>query len=70
MKLAMERALDVLERDMPHRTADIGTLTIGCALGYLDFRYAHEPWRASCPALAEWFAGLSELPGLARTIPT
>lgn len=69
MKLAMDRALDVLERDVPHRTADIGTITIGCALGYLDFRYAHEPWRATRPALGEWFAAISELPGLARTIP-
>jgi hypothetical protein len=27
----------------------IGEITIGCALGYLDFRYANEPWRPGHP---------------------
>jgi tripartite-type tricarboxylate transporter receptor subunit TctC len=29
----------------------IGEITIGCALGYLDFRYANEPWRPGHPKL-------------------
>ena len=28
---------------------DIGTITIGCALGYLDFRYPDYDWRAGFP---------------------
>ncbi len=68
-KAAVDRSLEVLERDLPHRTADIGSITIACALGYLDYRFAHEPWRTAHPGLAEWFAAISELPGLARTVP-
>jgi glutathione S-transferase len=38
-RAAVERALDVLEAEPPHRLADIGSLSVGCALGYLDFRF-------------------------------
>jgi len=30
---------------VPHKLADIGSITVACALGYLDFRFAAEPWR-------------------------
>ena len=66
---AMARALDALERDVPHKAADIGSVAVACALGYLDFRFASEPWRDSHPQLATWFAAMLELPGLARTVP-
>ncbi len=66
---AIGRALAMLETDLPGHAADIGSLSIGCALGYLDFRFAAEPWRDACPALAAWFAGFSATPGLMRTIP-
>ncbi|MBV7483007.1 glutathione S-transferase [Bordetella sp. BOR01] len=48
---------------------DIGTLTLGCALGYLDFRYADYDWRSSHPALAAWYAGFGERPSLRDTAP-
>ncbi|HYG41725.1 MAG TPA: glutathione S-transferase [Bordetella sp.] len=48
---------------------DIGTLTLGCALGYLDFRYGDYDWRGSHPALAAWYAGFSERPSLRETAP-
>ncbi len=66
---AIERALNDLAADPPHRTVDIGTITLACALGYLDFRFAAEPWRETRPRLAEWYAGFAETPGLALTIP-
>lgn len=47
----------------------IGEITIGCALGYLDFRFPHEPWRPAAPKLAAWFERVSQLPPLARTVP-
>lgn len=34
---------------------DIGTIAIGCALGYLDFRYPQLDWRRGCPVAASWF---------------
>ena len=47
----------------------IGSIAVGCALGYLDFRFAKEPWRAAHPKLAAWFAKAAEAPALARTVP-
>jgi len=47
----------------------IGTLTVGCALGYLDFRFADHNWRAKRPKLAKWFATFSKLPSMKATAP-
>jgi glutathione S-transferase len=33
---------------------DIGHVAIGCALSYLDFRYADEDWRKDHPLIARW----------------
>ncbi len=68
-KAVIDRTLAALEAEVPHPTLDIGTISIGCALGYLDFRFAHEPWRESCPKLAAWFAAISQEPCMAMTAP-
>jgi glutathione S-transferase len=70
-KQKFRRALDGLEAETGafDETIDIGTITIGCALGYLDFRYQDENWRASRPGLAAWFERFSERPSMARTAP-
>ncbi len=68
-KAAVDRTLAALEAEPPHQTVDIGSIAIGCALGYLDFRFAHEPWRASAPKLAAWFEEFSRNPCMARTVP-
>ncbi len=47
----------------------IGSLTIACALGYLDFRFADVDWRGTRPALATWFATISQRPSLSATVP-
>ena len=47
----------------------IGTITIGCALGYLDFRYGDLDWRAGRPAAAAWFKAFDERPSMAITRP-
>lgn len=68
---AVARAVDALEAEAASfgdlRT--IGEVSVGCALGYLDFRFAAEPWRPGRDRLAAWFARVSELPPLARTVP-
>lgn len=48
---------------------DIGSITLACALSYLDFRFAHLAWRESYPALAQWHAAVSERPSMRATIP-
>ena len=65
------RALDGLEAEAASfgDTIDIGTITIGCALGYLDFRYAAENWRAGRPQLARWFEAFEKRPSMAETTP-
>ncbi|MCX7374735.1 MAG: glutathione S-transferase [Alphaproteobacteria bacterium] len=67
-KAAVDRALTMLEA-MPPAPMDITGATIGCALGYLDFRFAHEPWRAAHPKLAAWFETANALPAFAETMP-
>jgi len=47
----------------------IGEITVACALGYLDFRYANEPWRGPAPKLAAWYAKVSAMPAIAQTAP-
>ena len=47
----------------------IGHLTLGCALGYLDYRFDALGWRSSAPALARWFATLRARPSFAATEP-
>ena len=48
---------------------DIGTITLGCALGYLDFRYADLDWRARHPQAAAWFARFGARPSMQATMP-
>ncbi len=47
----------------------IGHLTVGCALGYLDFRYASEDWRARQRRLAVWFDEFSKRRSMQLTVP-
>jgi len=68
-KAAIARGLAALEAAPPEGLADIGAIAVGCALGYLDFRFPEEPWRAAHPRLAAWFEAASKLPPLARTVP-
>ena len=70
-QLKVTRALDQLEgqADGLGALATIGEITIGCALGYLDFRYPNEPWRPGHPKLEAWYAKVAALPPLARTTP-
>lgn len=68
-KAAVERALASLEREPPTGLADIGAISVACALGYLDFRFPHEPWREAHPRLAAWFAEVSKLRPMAQTVP-
>ncbi len=66
---AITRSLEWLEINLPRRPVDIGSITIACALGYLDLRFGHEPWREKHPKLASWFADFSQNPAIARTAP-
>lgn len=64
-------ALDRIEALAPAlpEASTIGTITFGCALGYLDFRYADLDWRAGRPQAAAWFAAFDARPSMAATRP-
>lgn len=47
----------------------IGEVTIGCALGYLDFRFPELAWRTQYPQAAQWFAQFDVLPAMQATRP-
>jgi glutathione S-transferase len=39
---------------------DIGTIALGCTLGYLDLRYSEMGWRGRYPKVAQWAAGFTQ----------
>ncbi|WP_174262743.1 glutathione S-transferase family protein [Variovorax sp. SRS16] len=47
----------------------IAHVTLGCALGYLDYRFHSLGWRALAPRLADWFAILQARPSFQSTEP-
>lgn len=72
--LKLQAALDRLEAEPLRETPfGIGHIAIGCALGYLDFRWAdlrHAPardWRAGRPRLGAWFEEFSGRPSVAAS---
>ena len=65
----VRRSLDVLETEALADKVDIGTISVACALGYLDFRYADEGWRDSRPKLAAWYETFAARPSMAETGP-
>ena len=48
---------------------DLGTIAIGCALGYLDFRFAALGWKNSHPKTAAWFARFAARESMLATAP-
>jgi len=67
----VKRGLARLERESLHFSdlPMIGEITVGCALGYLDFRYSDEDWRSSHKELALWFERFATRPAMALTAP-
>ncbi len=66
---AILRGLAVLEAEALPNHLDIGTITVACALGYLDLRFADMAWRQGRPKLSHWFEGMAARPEISRTAP-
>lgn len=50
-------------------TPTIGQIAIGCALGYLDFRYPSEAWRERHRRLAAWYDDFAMRRAMQETMP-
>lgn len=66
----IESSLDQLEREA-HSFGDIdaGLIAIGCAVGYLDFRFQGLAWRDHRPALHAWYRVFSSRASMLATRP-
>ena len=68
--LKVDQALDFLEHNAGELEGlHIGAVGVGCALGYLDFRYADRNWRGGRPKLAAWWETASRRPSFEKTVP-
>lgn len=68
---AITRSLNWLEErhQTLNQTSDIGTISVACALGYLDFRFADLEWRRHHERLAEWFEQFAQRESIRATAP-
>ncbi|WP_282607427.1 glutathione S-transferase N-terminal domain-containing protein [Pelagibius sp. Alg239-R121] len=78
MRAKVSRTLDLFEQmvtdgSLPTIALDdrpsIGIITVGCALGYLDLRFAADNWRDGRPALTVWYETFSARPSMQETRP-
>ncbi len=49
---------------------DAGSIAMGCALGYLDFRLGVRDWRQGRDGLATWYEGFSARESMLATVPS
>ncbi len=66
----IDNSLDALEREVGRlQGLDAAAIGTGCALGYLDFRFADWGWRDHHPALAKWFETFNARASMQATMP-
>lgn len=68
--------LDKVETSLAHMEAhpgvldgraDLGSLTIGCALWYLDLRFPTLGWRERFPSVATWYSAFGRRPSMQKS---
>ena len=71
-ELKMQAALKQLDDEaqaLAETPFSIGHIALGCALGYLDYRFESLAWRGIAPRLAQWFEELAARPSFKSTEP-
>jgi len=68
---AIERSLAVLEDEVVSLDGpvDLGSIAVGAALGYLDFRHGGLGWQNTRTELAGWWRDFAKRPSFAETAP-
>jgi len=68
--LKVRNAIDALDREADALAAEavnIGHVAIGCALGYIDFRFAEMGWRKGHERLSNWYRAFAQRPSMLDT---
>ncbi|MBK0398625.1 glutathione S-transferase [Limibaculum sp. M0105] len=67
----MRRAIETLEHGFAALSGPVRAdhIAIGCALGYVDFRFGDLGWRAGAPKLAAWYEAFAATPAMSETAP-
>ncbi|MDT8908633.1 glutathione S-transferase family protein [Pseudomonas fluorescens] len=68
----IRRALTVLDTEAVAELAshfDVASISVACALGYLDLRHPDLEWGETNPQLAQWFAEVSLRRSMIETVP-
>jgi glutathione S-transferase len=66
----MGRALDALEAaDIAAEPLDMGVITAGCAVTWLDFRHPDYDWKTGRPGLVALQAALETRESFRQTVP-
>lgn len=71
-ELKTRASLAVLEQEVDALSAapfGIGHVALGCALGYIDYRFEAFGWRRHAPALATWHGALMQRASFVSTEP-
>lgn len=69
LQAAIDAALDHFESQALKAEPTIGEISVGCLLGYLDFRWPDRDWREGRPGLAAWFKVFDLRPSMVATAP-
>ncbi|WP_428851514.1 glutathione S-transferase [Imbroritus primus] len=62
-------SIDAIAPELSTEQPTIGEITIGCGLGYLDFRFPEFDWRAGHANAARWNEAFQRLPAMQATRP-
>jgi len=65
----IRRTLDRIASMTLTQAPDIATITLGCALGYLDFRMPQLQWREGRSALRQWYEPFCARKSMQATVP-
>lgn len=68
---ALLRSLALLEAEVTDLDGpvDLGVISVGAALGYLDFRHGALGWQEKYPELAGWWRDMAKRSSFAETAP-
>ncbi|TVP52542.1 MAG: glutathione S-transferase [Halomonadaceae bacterium] len=71
---AIDQTLDYLEsyptEELSPQPINLGAIALGCALGYLDFRFPTLKWREHREHLSQWADTLLQHPAFRETAPS